>query len=309
MNERRHRPGIVGPLILIAIGVFLLLNQMGRLSWELWGTLWRFWPVIFILIGLDILVSASRSTLIYILGLLAALAVIGGVIFYAVWQDGQLPATGPSAFGTETLTEPLHDAASGRITLRPGVARIEISALADSPNLVEGTIEYGRYSLEATRDVSVVNGHAEFSLQGRGRSNTFWWPSDNRGERWTLRFTPRIPLEFTVQSGVGNVDIDLSSLKVTQLDLSGGVGNTTVTFPAASGTTRASIDSGVGNIRVRIPEGVGARVRLEKGLGNVNVRNNRLSHSGNDYVSNNYDTATNKLELDINGGVGNITIE
>jgi hypothetical protein len=309
MNERRHRPGVVGPLILITIGVLLLLNQMGRLSWDLWGTLWRFWPVIFILIGLDMLVSASRSTLVYILGLLAALAVIGGVIFYAVWQGGQLPAPGPSAFGTETLTEPLHDAASGRITLRPGVARIEIGVLADSPNLVEGTIEYGRYSLKATRNVSVVNGRAEFSLQGRGRSNTFWWPSDNRGEGWTLRFTPRIPLEFTVQSGVGNVDIDLSGLKVTQLDLSGGVGNTSVTFPATSGTTRASIDSGVGNIRVRIPEGVGARVRIDKGLGNLNVRNNRLSRSGNDYVSSNYDTAANKLELDINGGVGNITIE
>jgi hypothetical protein len=54
---------------------------------------------------------------------------------------------------------------------------------------------------------------------------------------------------------------------------------------------------------------VGARVRIDKGLGNVSMRNNRLSRSGNDYVSSNYDTAANKLELDINGGVGNITIE
>jgi len=309
MNERRHRPGVVGPLMLITIGVLLLLNQMGRLSWDLWGTLWRFWPVIFILIGLDILVGASRSTLVYVLGLLAALVVIGGVIFYAVWQGGQLPAPGPSAFGTETLIEPLRDATSGRITLKPGVARTEIGALADSPNLVEGTIEYGRYSLKANRSASVVNGRAEFSLQGRGRSSTFWWPSDNRTERWNLRFTPRISLEFAVESGVGDLDLDFSGLKVTRLDLSGGVGNATVTFPAAAGITRASIETGVGNIRVRIPDGVGAQVRVDKGLGNVNVRNNRLSRSGNDYVTSDYSSAENKLELGINGGIGNITIE
>ncbi|MBC7261840.1 MAG: hypothetical protein H5T63_07475, partial [Chloroflexi bacterium] len=85
-EEKRNRPSIIGPLLLIAAGVLLLLNQMGKLPWGIWGTIWRFWPVILILIGLEILIGLSRSTVIYIIGLLIALAILGGVIAYAVLE-------------------------------------------------------------------------------------------------------------------------------------------------------------------------------------------------------------------------------
>ena len=308
MNEGRQRPGVVGPLILITIGVILLLNQMGRLTWDIWGTLWRLWPVILILIGLDILVGASRSTLVHILGLLMAILIIGGTIFYAV-RGGPLPTSGESAQGSETLLEEMQDASSGRIMLKPGIARTEVRALSESANFVEGKIEYGRYSQRAEKDFSVSSGQAIFSLRQRSRSAPFWWPGEDIAERWNLQFTPRIPLEISIDSGVGSTMLDLSRLKVTRFDLNAGVGSTTVIFPAAAGQTRASIDGGVGLIKVRIPDGVGARVRVSSGLGSVHVSHSRLERSGNEYISSDYNTAENKLDLDIRGGVGNISIE
>ena len=308
MNERRRRPGIVGPLILITIGVLLLLNQLGKLPWDLWLNVWRFWPVIFILIGVDILVSASRSTLLYILGLLLAIAVIGGIIAYAVLQAGPLAAGEPAA-GTEAIQEALQGAASGRVTLRPGVARLRVAALADSPNFVEGEIQYGRDSLKVEKEYSVGGGQAVLTLRSGSRSTQFFRFGQQTSERWDLRFSPRLPLELIVNAGVGDMDLDLGALKVTRLELDAGVGSLNVTLPTDAGTTRASINAGVGSISVHIPSGVGARVHVSRGLGSVSIHSDRLIRSGNDYVSADYDTAENRVDLNVNGGVGSISID
>jgi hypothetical protein len=308
MNSRRNRPGVAGPLILIAIGVLLLLNQMGRLPWDIWMTLWRFWPVIFILIGVDILVGASRSTLVYVVGLLLALVIIGGSVAYIVWQGGVAPVVEPAA-GTETIAETLQDADSGRITLRPGVARLQVGALKDSVDFAEGQIEYSQYSLQVEKQYSVTGGRATLSLRARGKSGQFWSPRRNNvGERWDLSFTSRVPLEISIDSGVGSVSLDLSELKVTQLDVNAGVGTTTITFPNAAGLTKASIDGGVGSITVRIPSNVGVRMRVSRGIGSVNL-GRRMVHSGNEYTSENYATAEYRLELDINVGIGSVSVE
>ncbi len=307
MDTRRHRPGVAGPLILIGIGVLLLLNQLGRLPWDIWMTLWRFWPVIFILIGVDLLVGASRSTLVYIVGLLLALVIIGGSVAYIVWQGGTIAPAAPAA-GSETVAEALQDASSGRITLRPGVARLQVGALKDSPNFAEGQIEYSQYSLQVEKQYSVTGGRATLSLRARGKSGQFWSPGQNVSERWDLSFTSRVPLEISVDSGVGLVSLDLTELKVTRLDVNAGVGTTTITFPSAAGTTKASIDGGVGSITVRIPSNVGVRMHVSRGLGSVNVPR-RMVRSGNDYTSDNYDSAENRLELDISAGVGSINVE
>ncbi|MGC8786755.1 MAG: LiaI-LiaF-like domain-containing protein [Anaerolineae bacterium] len=308
IEEKRNRPSIIGPLLLIAAGVLLLLNQMGKLPWGIWGTIWCFWPVILILIGLEILIGLSRSTVIYIIGLLIALAILGAVIAYAV-LEGEQPAVTRPAVRTETISELTQDADTGYITLKFAAGRVTVGALSDSPNFVEGKLEYARYSLQAEKDFRIQNGRAEFSLSARSQPIPFWIPGDTAGEYWTLNFTPRIPLQMDIKTGVSKVDLDLSGLKVTQLAMDAGVGEVWIAFPAAAGLTRASINAGVGAITVQIPKDVGARILVAKGLGSVRLESARFTHFGNEYTSLNYNTAENRLDLEIKGGVGAITIK
>lgn len=307
-DEKRNRPSIMGPLLLIAAGVLLLLNQMGKLPWGIWGTLWRFWPVILILLGIEILIGLSRSTVIYIIGLLIALVILGGVIAYAV-LEGEQPAIARPAVRTEMVSELMQDADTGHITLKFGAGRVTVGALSDSPNFVEGKLEYARYSLQAEREFRIQNGRAEFSLAARSQPIPFWIPGDTAGEYWTLHFTPRIPLEMNIKTGVGKVELDLSKLKVTQLTMDAGVGEVWIVFPAAAGLTRANINAGVGSVTVQIPKDVGARILVAKGLGSVQMASARFTHFGNEYTSLNYNTAENKIELEIKGGIGTITIK
>jgi hypothetical protein len=306
MKEKGYRPSILGPLILITAGILLLLNQAGRLPWTIWGTLWRFWPVIIILIGIEILVGVSRSTVVYIAGLIIAAVVLVAVVVFALYVGERPGPPGPPG-RTERIVEPMRDANRGRIELDFAVGTLEVGALADSPNFVEGEIEYSRYSQSVQKVYSVRDGQATLSLEARSRSMPFWLPGDV-GERWELRFTPDIPLELEVDAGAATAELDLTDLWVTQVDFEGGVGRTTIAFPAAVASTEGSISGGVGEITLQIPEHVGARIRVDRALTAVRVENARFVRSGDEYVSTNYTTAENKLEMTVESAIGAIII-
>ncbi len=62
-----YRHGVVGALILIGIGLILLLYNLGLLPLDIWQNLWRFWPAILILAGLQMVIGRSRGANIIVL--------------------------------------------------------------------------------------------------------------------------------------------------------------------------------------------------------------------------------------------------
>lgn len=77
------RKGFVFPLIIITIGVILLLNNLGIISWEIWRTLWLYWPVILILFGIEMLVCCEGSKFTYIASVLISMVLISAVFLLA----------------------------------------------------------------------------------------------------------------------------------------------------------------------------------------------------------------------------------
>jgi hypothetical protein len=52
-RNRDRRPSIFFPILLIAIGVYFLLVNLGAVPGNFWSTLWRLWPVLLIAGGLE----------------------------------------------------------------------------------------------------------------------------------------------------------------------------------------------------------------------------------------------------------------
>lgn len=307
MESQPRRPGLVGPLFLITVGVLLLLNQTGRLPWSIWITLWRFWPVLLILFGLEIFASATRSFAVYVLSLVVAVLVLGGTTFYAVtrYQAADAQWT-PSS--SESFREPATGVERGIVQLGFGAGDLRVDAAAEGADLVQGSIEYGRYSQPAERSLRTTAGTARFSLDARRPTIPVSIPDSSASDRWQISLTRQVPLDLEVRAGVGSVNVNMERLLCRSGSIDVGVGDALVTLPATAGTSSVEVSFGVGNVRVHVPEGVGARVQINRALVTTDV-DPRFSLIDGEYVTADYRTAPNRVEVTIRGAIGRITLD
>ena len=122
-----------------------------------------------------------------------------------------------------------------------------------------------------------------------------------------MRLTPDIPIALKVTTGAGDSTVDLERINLTDLELHLGVGQTTATLPA-TGKFSAKIDGGIGSLVINIPAGMAAQIRTNSGLGQVDVSSDFL-RQGDVYTSPGYETATNRIDMVVDVGIGSITVK
>jgi hypothetical protein len=135
-----------------------------------------------------------------------------------------------------------------------------------------------------------------------------WNPGDSLD--WDLRLNDTIPLSLKIDSGASASTLDLTNLKVVDLDIDTGASSTEVSLPANAGNTRVDIDSGAASLNLHVPAGVAARIRVKSGIASVNVDSNRFPRQdGGLYESSDYATAANRADITIDTGVGSVEIK
>jgi hypothetical protein len=302
LAERPERPpwrgGLVGPVILIALGIVFLLNNLGYLDWDIWDALLRLWPVLLIAIGLDLLIgrrSALGSALLVLL-------VVGGVGAAIWWMGLWLPSS--AAIATETISQPLNGARSATIDIDMGAGQLQVGALSESDNLVEGTVVPG--GGQVLRDFSLDSDRATFKLRSQGSWGFPFGQRRSARMEWNVMFNRDIPLRLSIDTGAGQAKLDLARLQLSALDINLGVGQTHLTLPER-GQLQAHINGGVGETTVIVPAGMAARIEATAGLGQLQVLGN-FERAGKLWISPGYDNASNRVELVVNGGIGQVTI-
>jgi hypothetical protein len=254
--------------ILILAGILLMLGNLGVLEVNVWSLIW---PLFLIALGLWVL---------------------WGVLF------GRPPAE------TEEVTIPLEGAGQARVRINHGAGRLRVGPGAGPGDLVTGTFG-GGVNQRVRRDGETL----DVKMSVRGHSFVMPWTWGARGAfDWSVELSGEIPLELICETGASDMRLDLSDLRVTNLRVETGASATDVTLPANAGHTRAKIEAGAASVTVRVPTGVAARIRTEGGLASINVDRNRFPREGRVYRSSDYDTASNKVDLRIEAGVGSINV-
>lgn len=210
-NNAEHRStrhaSLVGPAILIGLGVVLLLNNLGVITWSLWSVLWRFWPVLLIAAGLDLLIG-RRSTLISAVLAVLTIAAIGFGVWYA---NTQTSAQGSSAnLVAYQVDYAVDNATRASVEVQQQVGELRITAMSEPDGLIRGAVTLPEDS-RLSREYSVSSGTAYLTLREE-RENTRFSSTPFTTPRWDLRLNPDIPLSLTISSGVGGTTLDLTKL-------------------------------------------------------------------------------------------------
>ena len=193
-------------------------------------------------------------------------------------------------------------------------------------------------------------GYLDFELQGEGKVRLH-----SGKTRLNVRLNPNTHLKIHIKTGVGQNVIDFSGLKLRELDIEAGVGETQLSMLSPNsivcrslaiengvgalevtglgnfgcqqlefrgGVGAAIIDFsgewetpgqveikvGIGGVEIKLPRDLGVELKVRKSfLSGIDMKGFRKTDGG--YLSENFDQASKKMQLDISAGIGGIEID
>ena len=306
MNARRRR-GVFWPLLLIALGLLFLLQTLGLISGVSWLAIASLWPILLILIGLDI-AFAGRWPVPTLVAEVLVIAVGLALVAYA-------PNLGPGVFmfggsgpGESDVTVPRSGATELDLTLNAGATRAY------------------RVSGGATELVQAHSADADLRVRTTGTSrlnvrldqvtpNGFIRPAGEADIQ--VQVASDVPTSLTINAGAGQFDIDLSDIHVRTADVNVGASSMRFVLPKPTGDVPIDMNGGASNITLTVPDGVEARISTSGGLISLRSDNPRLGDTGSSrgvfagktsVETSGYATAHDRVTLTITAGASSIVI-
>lgn len=154
-------------------------------------------------------------------------------------------------------------------------------------------------------------------------------PDSNVVNKWDLQFNNAIPMEMDVKLGAGESTLNLRSLNLERLSVESGAGSSTISLGDSplrivdikagvgemnldlSGMweedANITIETGIGDTTILVPSDVGVIVHADLGIGDLDANGFRVQ--GDNYVNDAYGESSITLSIDLQGGVGGITLQ
>jgi hypothetical protein len=301
--QPRRRGGVVGPLILIFIGGVFLLQNMGLLPPDTWTNLWRLWPIVLVLVGVELLLG-NRVHWLGLTAIVACLFVVG------IFATAGPPAS--TEVATRNFDQPLNSATRANVSIRFDAGELNVGLLPEArTNLLSSMMYTGPAEPAPRANYSVDNGNGRLEYVVNGRRGLTFGHLGERGAspRMDVQLAPNVALMLSLRTGATDARLDLTGLRVTSLDIEMGAASATIRLPQAAGMTTAEISGGAATINLEVPQDVAAQIRHRGGLSTLSVDEGRFPRVGEQmYRSTNYETAANKVDISLETGVATVRV-
>jgi hypothetical protein len=264
-----RRGGLLWGFLLLMAGVLFLLDNLGFLPIS---ALSLFFPTALILIGLWFL--------------------LGPLVFRRVAES-------------RTLSIPTDGTTEAKIKIRHGAGGVNISSIMASANLLEGTFAGGVEEVIERKDTE-----AKIKLM---IPETEWWgfPSASvmDGFKWDISLNKSIAFALDVKTGASKNRFDLRDLIITDIHMESGGNDTVVLLPDQAGFTRGDFQFGSARLELIVPQNVAARIKIDGALLDTSdIDQTRFPKNGDAFCSDNFTDAVNKVEINVEAGVGKVVI-
>ena len=324
-QPRVQRHGsFAGPIILIGLGLVFLMFTIYP-DFYPWPILFRYWPVILILVGLGKIWDSyylrhhadqgAPPAAPFITGTGLAWILLLVLFVFAVWHGG---ATWRDngwrdrwAWRGRSFAADLHDSqaielqGAKSVDMNVNIPAGQLTLSGGSSRLLDADFRYEQYEGKPTVDYSVNGGRGQLNVsQDENHWHTHFGTEDNE---WNLRVANDVPLDLRVEVGAGQSNLRLNSVTVKNLDVHMGAGQLDLDLTGErKSNVDGTIEGGVGQATIRLPKDVGVHVEASGGIGAVDT--NGLHKDGDAYVNDVYGKTPTNIELTIHGGVGEIRL-
>ncbi|MEX0621625.1 MAG: DUF5668 domain-containing protein [Candidatus Woykebacteria bacterium] len=288
----------VAPIVLILLGAIFLLNNFGLLPWSIWTNLWKFWPVLLILIGVEYLIgqSISLKTTVILLLLIFLIPIIFAVN----------PVTkNPLATEKLSIAEDLGSLTKAKIIVDMPATNLDIKSTTSSSKLINGMVSYSKAANkpQVSKEESFGQGIyriAQMGVTGLPIISSLKNDTD-------LSLTTQIPLEIQINTEASRQDINLKNLRVDYLEINSKAGDLKIAF-GDSYSSRAKISTSASNLTITIPKEIAARVKIDSKVKNLSI-DGRYKKADGEYKTKDFDASFTRVDIQIEVFAGSITIK
>jgi hypothetical protein len=135
--------------------------------------------------------------------------------------------------------------------------------------------------------------------------NQQYWTTG--GISWNVDFTTKIPLTFDIKSTASMNNLELGDLKISDFHLNTNASTSEINLPSPSGTMSVKIEANAATVDISIPDNAEVKVNATTNVGTLNI-DSRFIKKGNYYITENYEGASDHIELEIRSNVSTVTI-
>lgn len=306
---------VVWGLTLVFVGTILLLDNFGVIDFY-WRSVWHFWPMILILIGLNMVFAYSKNTTAGKTAIIVITCLVLGFIGYVgisrpqdsvgFWSwtytddDDQADA---GSVGTSRFSE-AYDARMQRVELHIEGGATRYSLRETGTDLFEAEVQrsFGQYRLEKiTRDsVEVLN----FKMNGKNKNLDLDELDANEVD---MRLNVNPIWDISVELGAGEANFDLSAFKVERLSLQGGAAAFDVKLGMPLRQTEVQVKAGMAEVKLAVPQDAGCQIVVKGGLTGKDFDGFTKQADGS-YLTPNYTTAAKKITIYMKGGMSDFEV-
>jgi hypothetical protein len=304
---------IVWGMIYIFIGSIFLLDNFNVIDFY-WVSVWRFWPVIFILIGINMLLSRFGNQK-AVPALVAAITLLTLVLIGyqgsrrnndSRWISFQFDNDDSENDSTQNVPsyfiEPYGGAKRAELRIQGGATSFKLQDTTSS--LFEADVKrpFAKYTLTKSISDSVE------VLNFRMRSGEQRWNLDEMENNETnirLNLTP--VWDIHIGMGAGEAIFDLTPYKVSSLKFEGGAASFEAKIGSLQPLTNVTVETGVANVEIDVPSESGCRIVVDSGLSSKDFIG-FIKQTDGTYQTSNYSTAAKKINISLKGGLSSFEV-
>jgi hypothetical protein len=254
-----------------------------------------FWGTVLIIVGVLLFLQTQGiiSNVFRYFWPLALILVGSWIILNVYWR--------PASSTEETFLVPLGAAKSAKFKFSHGAGQIDISGGAPSGQALVGSSAVGM-----NHQSRFDGDRLEVQVDAGPSFVPFIGPSTGV---WRFQLTQEIPLTLIVEAGASSLNIDLKDVLATRVELKTGASSSNVTMPAR-GASLLDVEAGAASVNIRVPEATAARIRVKEGVSSLHVDTNRFPPLDSGiYQSSSFDASTDRAEINIESGLGSVSIK
>lgn len=292
-------------LLVILFGVLFFLRNSGLVNVDFalnWGVVW---PILIIFLGLSLL--SARGVWSVVLGIvvtLLVLALVLGDTFHVTTTKESRTfnwgfSTEKDAQSQDIKVAKESGANSAAVNVKMGAGTLNVAG--GSSDLVSGTLRSSFMDLKT--ESKLTDSKQTVTLTGQGTSRVF----GRQLNTMDLKLNNDLPLSTTIDTGAIDMNLDMSDIKLENLDLNTGASSLDLKLGDKVDTSNVSIDAGASSVSISLPKTVGVRLTVSSGLSSRSLDDFKKV-SEKSYESNNYDSVTKKIDITLSLGASSLDV-